>query len=129
MPIRSTLLIAWSTFQDGKWEQLTTPGSAAYHALWGPLITFEIIVQFVTIALAIATLELVFRKSSKAPSFAIALCSIGVVFVALDYFLAHLIPALSEQPADEDAITWAIAGAIWIPYFLISRRVKATFVR
>jgi hypothetical protein len=132
-PISSTyglLTEDWPIFRDGTWEQLTTPGSAAYHALWGPLLTFEIIGGLVMIVLAIATLVLLFRKSKKTPTFAITLLSIGAIYALMLYFLLGLIPAVAEQRRPDDATIWPIASAaIWIPYFIFSRRVKATFIR
>jgi hypothetical protein len=121
----------WPIFQDNTWEQLTTPGTAAYHYLWAPVLTFEIIARLLIIVLAIVTLVLLFRKSKKTPSFAIALWSIGAIYALMLYFLADLIPAVAEQSNPYDPMRlWAIASAaIWIPYFIFSRRVKATFVR
>jgi hypothetical protein len=134
-PIGFTYLLLkedWPIFRDGIWEQLTTPGSAAYHVLWGSLLTFEITGGLVIIVLAIATLVLLLRKSKKTVNFAIAWWSINVVYAVLDYYLADLIPAVAEQSSPNDAIRpiWTIASAaIWIPYFIFSQRVKATFVR
>jgi hypothetical protein len=134
-PIGFTYLLLgnyWPIFRDGTWEQLTTPGSAAYHALYAPLLTFEIIGGLVIIVLAIATLVLLLRKSKKTANFAIAWWSVSVVYAVSDYFLPDLIPAVAEQSSPNDAARpiWAIAtAAIWIPYFIFSRRVKATFVR
>jgi hypothetical protein len=123
----------WPIFRDGTWEQLTTPGSAAYHQLWGPVIAFEIIGRLVIIVLAIATLILLFQKSKRTPGFAIALWSILAVFAALEYYIiaGDLIPAVAAQWSPYDAMTQigAIAiAAICITYFMFSRRVKATFV-
>lgn len=112
----------WPIFRDGAWEQLTTPGTAVYHHLWGPLITYEIIGMLVITVLAMTTLVLLFRKSKKAPVFAIAWLGINAVFVFLDSVFAGLIPAAAQTSAsDLRAVSFAIAGAIlFIPYFIVS---------
>ena len=38
-----TVLIFVPVFTDGTWEILTTPGSELYHALWAPLLIFELL--------------------------------------------------------------------------------------
>ena len=133
-PIRAgyTLLTQyWPIFRDGTWEKLTTPGSEVYHHLWGPMLTFEVIGLVVTMLLAIGTLVLLFRKSRKTPAFAISLLILGAAFPVLDNYLANLIPAVARQSNPNwmlELMAPVISAAFWIPYFMISRRVKATFV-
>jgi hypothetical protein len=120
----------WPIFRDGAWKELTTPRSATYHHLWGPLITFEIIGTLIIVALAMATLVLIFRKSKMTPALAIAFACTCAALPVLDHFFAELIPAVAQQsdPADARELIGAVVGAvIWISYFLVSRRVKATF--
>jgi hypothetical protein len=133
VPIHSSYVILtqyWQIFLDGTWIKLTTPRSAMYHHLWGPLITFEIIGTLIIVALAMATLVLLFRKSKKTPAFAVAFAGIYAVFKMLDYFFAELIPAVAQQPDPayvRGLIAAVVGAAIWISYFIVSRRVKATF--
>jgi Protein of unknown function (DUF2569) len=118
-------------FTEGAWSALTTPGSPAYHALWGPLIALELMGNLGLIALAIAALILLLRRSRHAPKVAILWLSWAVLFVVTDYFLGHLIPAVAAQPDPEsttDLVRTIVGATIWIPYFLVSKRVKNTFV-
>jgi Protein of unknown function (DUF2569) len=134
-PLRITytlLTIHWPIFRDGTWQTLTTPGSPAYHHLWGPLLAFEIIGHLIAIALAIVTLVMLLRQSKRTPAFAIGWFAYAAAFVTVDYFVGDLIPYLEQHP-DPDSIKELVRGvvpaAIWIPYFLVSKRVKATFVK
>jgi len=114
------------------WAQLTTPGTSAYHHLWAPAITFEVIGSMISLALAVISLFLLFRKSKRTPVLVIAWLAWGVIFNVVDYLVSKNIPALAQQTNPGVPIEiWQSLGsaAIWIPYFLMSERVKATFVR
>jgi hypothetical protein len=122
----------WPIFRDGHWEQLTTVGSPEYHHLWAPLLVFEIVSNLLIIGVGIATLVLLFRKSKRTPAFAIAWLGLMVFFVVADFFLADLIPAVAAQSHPEstaELVRGIIGAAVWIPYFLASKRVKATFIQ
>jgi Protein of unknown function (DUF2569) len=133
-PIRLTYLLMTTyvpIFRDGSWSQLTTPGMPAYHALWAPVLSFEIVGNMLILVLALVTLFCLIRKSRKTPKMAIALYGWAAVFVVIDSFVGNLIPAVAAQsdPASVKELMRSLIGAaIWIPYFLVSKRVKATFV-
>lgn len=134
-PIRIGHFLAttyWPILIDGTWERVTTPGTEAYHHLWAPLLIFEAIVNVGSIALAGVTLVFLFKHSRHTPKLAIAWLSWGAVSVTYDFFLGDLIPAIASQSDTSNAKDLGrtlVNAAIWIPYFLISKRVKATFVK
>lgn len=120
-------------FSNGTWEAFTSQSSEYYHPLWGPLITFEIIGNLVLIALGLVTLCFLFMKSRRTPTLAITWLVAGLVFVVADFFIAEMIPAIADQPTDTESVKEVgrsvVSAMIWVPYFLVSKRVKATFTR
>lgn len=117
-------------FRDGHWEQLTSAGSAAYHPLWGPILVFEIVGNVLLLALGAVTLALFFKKSRRTPKFTIALYAAGPAFLLADEWLGNVIPAVANSTDStnlQEAIRTTVLACIWIPYFLVSDRVKRTF--
>ncbi len=117
-------------FSSGHWERLTTAGSGAYHVLWAPIIIFEMAGNVLLLALGAVTLALFFKKSRRTPKFAIGLYAFGPAYLLLDLLLANLIPAVASSPDSshmKEMIRATINACIWIPYFLVSDRVKRTF--
>jgi hypothetical protein len=134
-PIRISLTIFKDlvpVFTEGYWNVITTPGSNTYHPLWAPLIIFECVGNIVFIIFSIVLLIFFFRKSRLLPKLMISYLILSLLFVVSDFFLADLIPAVADQRNYQDTkeIARAVIGTIvWVPYFLVSKRVKQTFVR
>lgn len=119
-------------FQDGSWEAVTTPGSQAYHPTWGPLIIFEIVGNLFFVIFAIVLFVLFLMKSHRFSRLMIAFLLLNPLFLIFDNFLGNFIPYLAEldDPEIYKEIARSIVGAmIWVPYFLVSKRVKNTFVK
>ena len=119
-------------FKEGHWEALTTPGYEAYHPLWAPLIIGELVGNIAIGVFSLVILVFFFRRSIYTPTLVIAWLGISFIFVLGDYLIADHIPFIAEIPDPESAkeiVRAAIAALIWIPYFLVSKRVKATFTR
>ena len=119
-------------FRDGTWQTLTTPGSAPYHPMWGPLLIAEIVVTSIFIITSIYLLSLFFRKSWRFPRWYIAFLVANLVFLLVDALAIKLVlpdhPFLDADTARE-LFRSLVSMAIWIPYLIVSKRVKNTFVR
>ena len=118
-------------FTSGQFSDLTDPASPNYHALWGVLLPAEVIGNMLLGAAAVVGIILMFRKSRIFPKWMIGFYLFNLAFVIADSFVAEMIPAVAAQDMSESGkeITRAVVGtAIWVPYMLVSKRVKATFV-
>ena len=134
-PIRIGYLLLVSflpILTDGSWEILTTPGSHAYHELWGPVLIFEMAVNIIFGVTSIVLLILLFSKHHLFPKLIIGFYLLNIAFIATDNFISGFIPAVAEQDDTEsttELIRSIITAAIWIPYFLKSERIKNTFTK
>jgi len=118
-------------FSDSTWEAVTTVGSEAYHPLWGPLIIGEIIYNLVLVAVSIYLIYLFFSKHYLFPNFFIAILVASLIFIVLDsWFLILILPnePMFDPETTKEFARAFVVGIIWIPYMLVSKRVKATFV-
>lgn len=134
-PIRigySLVVDFYPLITDGTWPILTTPGSEVYHPLWAPLLIFEIVGNSLTFIASITILVFFFMRKKFIPLAMIVFYIASLLFVATDYFAADLIPAVAAQN-DKDSLREllriALAVVIWVPYFIMSKRVKGTFVK
>lgn len=133
-PIR--LLVAFipvyaPILEEGVWGALTTPGSPAYHPLWGPLLMGEIGYNLAMVAASVYMIYLFFTKHFLFPKVFIAICVASLVFIPLDAWIVTMIfptEPMFDPETTMEFIRVVIASLIWIPYMLVSERVKLTFV-
>ncbi|REK77036.1 DUF2569 domain-containing protein [Paenibacillus paeoniae] len=120
-----------SIFGDGSWELLTQKGSAMYHALWKPLILFEVIYHVLFFAFWIYIIVCFYSKKAILPRLMIIYFSSFLIVGVIDYALLLQIP-LAKSLDDGSTIFELVRSAgvclIWIPYFIRSIRVKNTFI-
>lgn len=133
-PIRLFVLIISTyseIFSTGTWDLVTTPGSAAYNALWGPIIIGEMLINSGMLIAWLYMAYLFFAKKSLFPKWYIAVAVSGLVFIVIDAFAVKLV--LPDEPVfDSDTLKELarslIMVLVWVPYMLVSKRVKATFI-
>ena len=118
-------------FTDGTWEILTTPGTEVYNVMWAPLLISEIVYNSAMVLASVYLIYLYFSKHYLFPKIYIAIIAISLVFIPLDAWLSTFV--LPDEPMFDPDTTKEFAraligGLIWVPYMLISKRVKATFV-
>ena len=120
-----------TVFRSSAWSALTSPGGASYHPVWAPLLLGELFVNVALFVLSLLLVVVFFQKKRVFPPLAIATLTAMFVLSVADNAAAQFLPA-SVRPASAAATTEvgraAIQGFLWIPYFVRSRRVRATFV-
>jgi pSer/pThr/pTyr-binding forkhead associated (FHA) protein len=118
-------------FNNGSWEILTTPGTADYSPFWAPILITEIAVNIGLILLWIYIAIIFFLKKSSFPYIYIGALLFTLAFIVIDAFAVKLVfpndPVFNADTTKELSRSF-IHAAIWIPYILISKRVKATFI-
>jgi len=118
-------------FDRDRWLALTSADGAAYHPLWAPLLTGELLANLFMVCFGILLAIVFFQRRRIAVWLYITLLVVQLVIQIADHAFAQHIPALVQHSSNtSDTSLFRSVGAclVWIPYFLISRRVKATFV-
>ena len=115
------------------WERFTNPGSPEFHPQWKLALICDAVTATLILIWNIAMLVFFFRKKKVFPvSMAASLPMIFLLILA-GHFLSGRIPAVAESSGyamQGTALIIKFIGLnIWIPYFLLSKRVAKTFVR
>jgi hypothetical protein len=127
---------AFLLFQSEMWTAFYTPGTIFHNSRWTPLILSLAFLQAAITILSAAAIVALFKKKRFVPALMVAIYVVGMALVANDYVVArYFFPlidpdwAVSLQSQSLNKLIGALlSAAIWIPYFMQSKRVKNTFV-
>jgi len=114
------------------WSRLTVPSSVSYHPLWAPLLITELVGNGCFLIFSICVVVFFFKQHKFVPGLAIIFLASNFIFVGLDYYFTQVILTKTDPANMGPTINFVrtlVASLIWITYFLLSKRVKRTFVR
>lgn len=118
-------------FSDGTWTTLTDPTDATYNPLWKVIILGEIATNILMGLAWLYAAYLFFTKQPLFPLWFRSLLIISFMVILADAFLIMFIQP-TAQVFDTDTVKnlarSIVAIAVWVPYTLLSKRVRNTFV-
>lgn len=118
-------------FVNGTWGILTTQGSGFYYPELAALIVVELVVNLAILAASLYVAYLFFTKRRTLPGWYIGVAVFSLVFVLVDAIAVSLM--LPDMPLMDAETTREMGRSliqvcVWVPYMLVSKRVRNTFV-
>lgn len=100
------------------------------HPVFAALAVFEVITNIIFIVSVLALGYLFFTKRKAFPTFMILYLATQCWVILFDTIAVHILVPSANLSGSYTSVARTVIGAlVWIPYFVVSRRVKATFVR
>ena len=118
-------------FQPSVWFAMLSTKSTFYNPALALLLTWEIVANLLMLAFTIWLAYLFFKKQKGVAKLYIIWLAFGCVLQLADLFFGSLVTIVADQQNGDsykELFKSIVAAAIWIPYFLKSKRVKNTFV-
>jgi Protein of unknown function (DUF2569) len=117
-------------FTGETWKALTTPGREAYHPLRAPLLIFELLGNAAFCIWAVVLFWPLFKRKRAFPRLIIISLVANFTFVLVDLLVASRIPSVGTIGPEtmRELIGSGVTCVIWVPYFIMSKRVAGTFV-
>lgn len=93
------------------------------------LIYFELIAFILLSLMTLFVSSLFIRKKKQLPRYYIALIIVGIAYYSVDLLLIYQVLDIKVTYKEVSTLVRSIFSAcIWIPYFVVSVRVKRTFI-
>jgi hypothetical protein len=118
-------------FSDN-WAALTSPTNPGYHSLWAPLVIAELVGSIGFFIYSIVIVIFFFGRHHRAPRLIIVFMIANMIFVGADYFIVNFFLIHTDSVNVDATINFVrttVAGTIWVPYFMFSKRVAKTFTK
>lgn len=117
-------------FVDGTWTQMTTQGSDLYHPFWAPFLCAEISINVVMLLVWTYMIYLLFSKKKAFPKWYIRAQAASLVILVADALALQVVRPdmpLVDAETRKALVQTVVSVCVWVPYMLVSKRVKATF--
>lgn len=133
----SPLFCLWSIYSGNyfnltTWNALTLETALAYNPLWAPGLISELMLLTLNLVFSVLVIFMLFSYDKRLPKFIVALFLLRVFRELFGTIFLHSIPNIDEKLV-HDSITalsrMVMNAMIWIPFFLVSKRCKETFIR
>ena len=119
-------------FESGAWDLLTTPGSELYTPGFSIFLATESLVNALMLIAWLYIAFLFFTKKSNFPKWYIGILIFTPAFLFIDALMSGSIfpnEEMFDQGTVKEIGRGIFGGIIWTWYMLVSKRVKATFVK
>jgi hypothetical protein len=129
----SQLLKEWEGFFSIEtWQAFAMPGSEQYHALFGPVLAFEVLGNCFLLGTNVALICFFFGKRRLFPKLFIAFILSNALFLVVDEGVVGLLPSVVDPQGTSthsEVFKAVFQAIIWSLYMVKSRRVRTTFVQ
>ncbi|NDJ57623.1 DUF2569 domain-containing protein [Enterobacteriaceae bacterium 4M9] len=124
--VLSVVMLGVSVFSTAR---LLLDNYSVLPAIITNMLSFELIGFFLLHILAIYTAFCFFTKRKKLPHLYISLIVCNLLFCLADMYLGYYyLDTRIDYESARPVIRSVVSACIWIPYFLVSKRVKGTFI-
>lgn len=130
-PVRVlNFLISNEYFNQRVWTELLNPTSNVYSPALVAVSMVELVVNVAFLVFSVLLIYLFIKRRSSVPRLMVIFYAVNFGFILLDYLLVQALslPVAGTSETVRSITTALVGAAIWIPYFNVSERVKATFV-
>ena len=121
-------------FDADAWQALMTGGEEVRNPPLALLLLAGVGMNSILLVFMLLAGILFFMRRREAPRWNIIVLIGGTIFVVIDSLATYLITGMSLAPEAlgqlvGQPVAAAVGTCIWVPYFMFSKRVAATFVR
>jgi len=118
-------------FSSGSWVALITPESVRYNPLGASILFGELFINCGLVLAWVFIAFLFFSKKKAFPKWIIGVLLFSLAFILVDALAVHFAhpeQAIFNEETTRELGRGLVMFAIWVPYMLMSERVKVTFV-
>ena len=122
----------YNIFNSENFKSVTTIGNESYNALFYPALVFEMAAEAILVIFIMMIAYYCIKVDKKFKTLSIIFILSALLLQGIDLILMSLIQNGFEEPIFDDIYTQFTRAfyytIIWLPYILLSKRIKNTYV-